>query len=378
MFDVLVIGGGLAGLTSALRLAGLGFKVALVEKQAYPFHRVCGEYISNETLPFLRSLGCEPLDLGAVSIDELCISTPTGKLLNLPLDLGGFGISRYALDLYLFELCQKAGVHCFSKTQVQNVEKGHDYYTITTDSTSWQARCVLGAFGKRANLDNVLKRAFFTQRSPFLGVKYHLRLPTDLQASYPENRITLHNFAYGYAGISRVEGDVYCLCYLTTRQNLKKHQTIEAMEEYVLAQNPHLKKLVGKHATTESLWEKPKVINEISFTPKPLIENGILMVGDSGGMIAPLCGNGMAMAMHGAKLLTDILPAYLRGEIQENTLHTQYTHTWKRQFSRRLWVGRQVQAMFGNNRMTEIFLRIAQNVPPLRSWLVRNSHGKPF
>ncbi|MEJ7664122.1 MAG: hypothetical protein WKG07_33625 [Hymenobacter sp.] len=39
------------------------------------------------------------------------------------------------------------------------------------------ARVVLGTYGKRANLDRQLQRAFFAQRSPYLGVKYHLRLP---------------------------------------------------------------------------------------------------------------------------------------------------------------------------------------------------------
>jgi len=378
MFDVIVVGGGLAGLTAALRLSKQGFQVALIEKQTYPFHRVCGEYISNETLPFLRSLECDPFELGAVAIDELRISSPKGNMLVTPLDLGGFGISRYALDEHLFKLCQKAGVQCYTKTIVQNITQTRSVYDVATDDVSLQSRAVIGAFGKRSTLDNTLKRSFFSQKSPFLGVKYHLRLPPTLRALYPDNNITLHNFAYGYAGISRVENDLYCLCYLTTRQNLKKHQTIEALEQAVLAKNPHLAQLVGKGAIAEPVWEKPKVINEVSFAPKPLIEQGILMVGDSGGMIAPLCGNGMAMALHGAKLLTDTLPAYLHGNISESDLQAQYTQTWQRNFARRLWVGRQVQAMFGNNWMTELFLKTAKNLPPLRKWLMRNSHGKEF
>jgi len=49
--DVLIIGGGLAGLTSAIHLSKSGLKVSLIEKNEFPKHKVCGEYISNEVLP---------------------------------------------------------------------------------------------------------------------------------------------------------------------------------------------------------------------------------------------------------------------------------------------------------------------------------------
>ena len=55
--DVIIIGGGLAGLTNAIHLSKLGKKVLLIEKNEYPKHKVCGEYISNEVLPYLEFLG---------------------------------------------------------------------------------------------------------------------------------------------------------------------------------------------------------------------------------------------------------------------------------------------------------------------------------
>ena len=65
----IIIGGGLAGLTSALHLSRFGIQVTLIEKNSYPRHKVCGEYLSNEVLPYLRSLGFEPFDFGAKKID---------------------------------------------------------------------------------------------------------------------------------------------------------------------------------------------------------------------------------------------------------------------------------------------------------------------
>ena len=153
---------------------------------------------------------------------------------------------------------------------------------------------VLGTYGKRANLDRQLQRPFFAQRSPYLGVKYHLRLP-----GFPRDVIALHNFADGYAGISAIEEDKLCFCYLTTRQNLKQHGTIPAMEREVLARNPRLREILD---AAEVLYPQPEVINEISFAPKQPVEQHVLMVGDAAGLITPLCGNGMAMALHGAAL----------------------------------------------------------------------------
>ena len=63
--DVVILGGGLAGLIASLILTQNGYDVVLIEKKTYPFHKVCGEYISNEVLPYLNSLGIDPIKNGA-------------------------------------------------------------------------------------------------------------------------------------------------------------------------------------------------------------------------------------------------------------------------------------------------------------------------
>src|SRR5437868_7443463 len=104
MNDVIIIGGGLAGLVNAILLADAGLDVVVVEKKRYPFHRVCGEYISNEVLPFLRKIGADPEPCKPAHIDKLFLSSASGKAIQLPLEAGGFGISRYTFDNYLYWL----------------------------------------------------------------------------------------------------------------------------------------------------------------------------------------------------------------------------------------------------------------------------------
>lgn len=371
MYDIIIIGGGLAGLINAIQLAQAKLRVALFEKNVYPFHRVCGEYISNETLPFLRDLGIDPFEWGAISIERLRISSPQGKYLDLKLDLGGFGLSRYTLDYQLYRKAEALGVDFLLKNQVQEINTQNNPPIVRTNRGEiFSAKYIIGAYGKRANLDSTLNRPFFRQRSPYVGIKYHIR--TDL---HPQNLIALHNFKEGYCGISRIEEDKFCLCYLTSRKNLKNEGNIENLEQNILSQNPFLAQLFKQ---AEFMYDKPKVINEISFRPKALIESGIFMCGDSAGMIAPLCGNGMAMAIHGAKILSELMIAHFQGKISRDELEQTYHKRWQEVFARRLWLGRNVQRLFGHPRLTEILLNTAKHIPALSALLVKNSHGKVF
>src|ERR1017187_9879034 len=94
IFDCAIIGGGLAGLTLAIQLADAGRTVVLFEKEKYPFHKVCGEYISMESYGFLERIGIPLSKMGLPMIDTIKISSPNGNSFTQKLDLGGFGISR--------------------------------------------------------------------------------------------------------------------------------------------------------------------------------------------------------------------------------------------------------------------------------------------
>jgi flavin-dependent dehydrogenase len=371
--DILVIGGGLAGLAAALDLAGRGFRVAVVERKQYPFHKVCGEYVSNEVLPYLRRLGADPAVLAPAAISQFMVSSPGGRTITLPLDLGGFGVSRYLLDDFLYQKAAARGVAFYLKSTVTDVafNTAADRHRVTlADGQTLTARVVLGAYGKRTNLDRQLQRPFFMQRSPYLGVKYHLRL-TD----FPRDVIALHNFADGYAGISAIEEDKLCFCYLTTRDNLRRHGTIPAMEQAVLAKNPFLRTILD---TAEVLYPQPEVINEISFAPKQPVEQHMLMCGDAAGLITPLCGNGMAMALHGAALGTAAAHDFLAGRTSRAGMETAYAQAWQAQFGTRLRVGRAVQQLFGGPVLSELVVGSLRHWPAAVRALMRRTHGQSF
>ncbi len=375
-YDVIVIGGGLAGLTASIRLAQKGRKVLVVERKTYPFHRVCGEYVSNETLPYLRTLGFNPDAHGAAQLTRFQFTAPGGRSLESKLDLGGFGLSRYKLDFELFTLAEKQGVEFSLGTTVERIEQTENaqFSIFNSQFLMGTAPVVLGSFGKRTRLDATLGRDFLKKRSPYLGVKYHVRTGPS-HGDFPPDLIALHNFRDGYCGISAIEDGRFCLCYLTTRENLRRHGNIPDMEREILWRNPHLRRIFTE---SEFLYEKPEVINEISFAPKTAVENGVLMVGDAAGLITPLCGNGMAMAIHGGKLAADLTDDFLAGKISREQLESQYTATWRRHFAGRLWVGRQVQKLFGNERLSDFTAQAFGIAKPLLGLVIRATHGREF
>ena len=373
-FDIAIIGGGLAGLSLSIQCANAGYSTVLFEKENYPFHKVCGEYISNESFPFLEKLGVPLSSWGLPSITDLNISAPNGKSYQFSLPLGGFGVSRFKLDECLYQIALKEGVTFLTNTKVQDINFTRNRFEIITDNESYQSNIAVGSFGKRSNIDINLARPFAKAKpnalNNFIGVKYHIRYP------HPTNQIALHNFDNGYCGIEEIENGECCLCYLTTADNLKKSgNSIRAMEENILSKNPLLKHIFNN---AEFIYKKPLAISQISFQKKSQIENHMLCVGDAAGMITPLCGNGMSIALHGSKIAFQNIDHYFKNGQNRSVLESGFEKQWQKLFSNRILVGRTIQRLFGNDHVTNVFLQIMQYFPRLSKNLIKATHGNPF
>ena len=369
--NVVIVGGGLAGLSCALQLIQQELEVVLVEKKEYPFHRVCGEYISNEVQPFLQRLGAYPSHLNPPKISRLHLTSTKGEQVYMQLPLGGFGISRYQFDHYLYQKAAALGVQFITRKYVESINfQGDQFEVVLNDQQKISSSVVIGAFGKRSVLDKMLNRPFMKIRSPYLAVKYHLK------GDFPEDLIALHNFQGGYAGISSVEGQTLNLCYLAASESLKSYGNISSLEKQVLMKNVHLRRIFEDF---DFLFEQPLVINEVSFEKKQPIEQHILMCGDAAGMITPLCGNGMAMAIHSSSLLAPlVLKFFNKAYYTRDMLEQDYTRVWNDHFKQRLWNGRQIQKLFGSDWMSLAAVKLCNSFPAAAQFLVRQTHGDTF
>ncbi|MEN5378593.1 NAD(P)/FAD-dependent oxidoreductase [Sphingobacterium kitahiroshimense] len=365
--DVIIIGGGLAGLTAALHLTKKGLNVTLIEKYSYPRHKVCGEYLSKEILPYLNWLNSDILQVYPTNINTLIFTHQNGKTAKAYLPLGGLGISRYSLDNSLYLQAVKMGCTVIKAT-VTNVTFNENAFTVMTENQILIAEIVLGAFGKRSNVDQVLKRNFMNKTAPWLAVKGHY------SGEFPDDVVALHNFKGGYCGITKVEDNIINMCYLADLKSFKKHKNITEFEQNILYKNKHIKYFFENSTL---LFDKPLTISQISFDKKPIIENHILMIGDTAGLIHPLCGNGMAMAMHSAKISSELIVDYYTGKIvSRKLLEKKFTQQWKQNFEKRLLIGNLLSKALQHQTITTVLIRIATMFPSLLPLIIKQTHGK--
>lgn len=147
------------------------------------------------------------------------------------------------------------------------------------------------------------------------------------------------------------------------------------MEENILYKNPFLQKIFTE---AEFIFKEPATISQISFDKKSPVENHILMLGDAAGLITPLCGNGMSIAFHSAKIAFENIDLFLNEKISRQKMEREYSKEWKRNFAKQLSNGRIIQYFFGKEKLTDLFIKTLKYFPSFINQLIKSTHGKEF
>ena len=139
----------------------------------------------------------------------------------------------------------------------------------------------------------------------------------------------------------------------------------------------HLKQIFEN---AEFVFEQPEVINEISFSRKELVKDHVLYCGDAAGMITPLCGNGMAMAIRSGKILAECIIDSGHGTSPEKRLNAEsrYIRKWNKQFAVRLMAGRYIQNIFLDHGFSNLAVGVLSTSKSLSQMVVASTHGSPF
>ena len=366
--EVTIVGGGLAGLTAGIHLSKIGIDVTIIEKNTFPKHKVCGEYISNEVLPYFKFLDIDIDALHPSHISKLHFSTQNGQSISTNLPLGGFGISRYVLDQYLANKAIQNGCKIITDT-VENIDFQNDAFTIKTSNNNLLcSKIVIGAFGKRSNIDQKLSRSFIQKKSNWLAVKAHY------SGDFDDHVVGLHNFEGGYCGVSKIENNKVNVCYLADFETFKNYKSIDDFQKNILIKNPFLKQFLQ---SATMLFEKPITISQISFSKKKAVENHIFMIGDTAGLIHPLCGNGMAMAIHSAKIISELIESFYKNDIKTRAnLESEYQKKWNYNFNNRLRMGRNISNLLQKPKLAAALLRILCKFPFILPVIIKKTHGK--
>lgn len=368
--ETLIAGGGLAGLCCAIHLRRLNYEVTLIETNAYPHHKVCGEYLSLEVLPYLKFLDADPSCLSPVRIFDFECSLPSGMKFRTRLPLGGIGISRYVLDNFLYEKAIESGcrVQIDQVTDIKRLPEG--FRTETRSGKIYKSRIALGAFGKRSLLDKKKNRSFLYRNADWMAVKAHYHAD-----KHPDNLVGLHLFEGGYCGVSKVEGNVLNMCYLMKQDTFKPYKNIETHRNAVLYKNPELKRLFEG---ADPVFAKPLSISQISFARKKPVEDHILMLGDSSRLLHPFSGNGMSAAMLSANLAAGLVDRFFKGVIDRNGLEELYRRQWNSHFRSRVRWGHLLASLMGRPPGRAALSGVITHFPTMLSRMVRSTQGPPF
>lgn len=297
--DVAIVGAGPAGSTLAALLARRGLDVALIDRDRFPRDKVCGEFLSFDALPILEHLGvATELDRHRAPAIDRCRVVGRRHIYEFTFPTPARGVSRLLLDDLLCRTALTSGAGDWTGwTAVQiDPDRRRVFLQRGEDEATIQARLLVGAWGRWGRFDAHLARGFVRDRSHrHFGFKRHYRpqMPAD-------GAIDLYSFRSGYLGVSAVEGGLTNICGLVHADRLTGLKgRWDAFVEAIRNEEPRLDRLYETHdpAHEDFLSSEPVI-----FRPRSPVEQGILMIGDASGIVDPLTGNGMAMAIQSAVL----------------------------------------------------------------------------
>ncbi|HQX03635.1 MAG TPA: FAD-dependent oxidoreductase, partial [Flavobacterium sp.] len=94
--------------------------------------------------------------------------------------------------------------------------------------------------------------------------------------------------------------------------------------------------------------------------------------------IHPLCGNGMAMAIHSAKIASECVISFLDNKLTREEMEKNYALQWNYYFKNRLQTGKQLSKLLLNQSMNRILMKLLLTFPMLLTLIIRKTHGKPI
>lgn len=298
----LVIGGGLAGAMTALRLAAGGRDVVLVEKERAAHHKVCGEFLSPEAIEYLRPAGVDPVRLGAAAVTKLRVAAKH-TVVETELPFRALSVSRCVLDEALLARAADAGCEVLRGVAAHSLARdGERWMAQMSDGSTACARHVFLATGKHEL--HGWKRPEGRQ-GDLVGFKMHWRLEA-AQTEVLRGFMDLFLFEGGYGGLSLIEREAANLCLVVRRARLRQ---VGGWRELLADLCKENAMVAERLADAEPLWDKPLAISSIPYGYLCQRNDGVWRVGDQAAVIPSFTGDGMAIALHSGALAAQMCEA---------------------------------------------------------------------
>ena len=338
-FEIGIIGGGPAGSTAASYLTDYGFDVCLFEKKTFPRETLCGEFLSAEVVHYLKELDLfeEFISLKPNKISSFRFFNSSGKSVSSKLNFEAYGLSRSLFDNLLLCNAKRKGVTIFQPGEVKEIiHEGQLYKLIVINEEQKEinvnVKYLIAAYGKQNPLDNQLNRNFIKKRSKLNGIKFHLDKNEFREIA--ENEIQIYAADNIYCGVNAIDNDKITLCFLEDR-NIEhappRKQLLELQKK-----NKAFKKLF--EGCDKNLFDSLPVYGtgNIYFGQRDPVENGIFMIGDAAGVIAPLAGDGIGIAIESGELVADLFHKKRTLMLSNSEIISLYKKEWNKLFLKRM------------------------------------------
>ncbi|MGB7201324.1 MAG: NAD(P)/FAD-dependent oxidoreductase [Pyrinomonadaceae bacterium] len=307
IYDVAIVGAGPAGSSAGIRLALAGKRVVLIEKEKFPRHKLCGEFISPECLTHFDELGVLDAmrDSGGVDIKKTVFYARSGKGVEVPSEWFGavhkhaLGLSRAEMDLRLLKRSREVGVDVLEETSVVDLLRDNGSVVgVTTRTRDIFARVTLDATGRMRFLARRAYNSDVARKAESVAFKTHVG-----GCGVPDDVCEIFSYARGYGGSSRVENGLHNLCFIAAADDVKQ-----------LGSDPKrvLRELVCTNKRAAAVFGDIRFVAEWHAVPierygrgNVAPDLGLLTIGDAAAFIDPFTGSGMLLALESARIAAD-------------------------------------------------------------------------
>lgn len=323
--DVIVVGAGPAGSTTAYYLAQAGLDVLLLEKTSFPRDKVCGDGLTPRGVKTLVSMGV-PIDSDPAWIRNRGLRINGGGMqLHLPwpdlADYPDYGLvrTRRDFDEILVRHAQRAGARLLERTSVTapvvDERTGRvvgvrarvkDANRRAGDEVAFRAPLVVAADGNSTRLSVAMGLRRREDRPMGVALRRYYRSPRhddDWMESWLEMWDGDHLLpGYGWIfGIGDGTSNVG-LGLIDTSKSFRNVDYRKLLSRW-LASMPEEWGFVEENATAPARG----AALPMGFNRTPHYANGLLLVGDAGGMVNPFNGEGIPYAMESAAVAADVV-----------------------------------------------------------------------
>jgi flavin-dependent dehydrogenase len=298
--EPVIIGGGPAGCAAAITLARAGRRPLLIERNAAAVHKVCGDFLSAETIEMARALGCDPAGLGAVPIGRVRLVHGRREA-EAALPFPARSLSRRTLDRALLAQAGQAGAAVLTGQAVRRLARENEAWTVHADAPR-EAPAVFLATGKH----DMRGHARPGVASGAVGLKTYFELTARARDALADaTELTL--FPGGYAGLQPIEDGRAALCIAVGQAALRPW---DRLLQAIGGGCPRFAMLLDG---ARPVLDRPLAVAGVPYGFLHRDNgDGLFRAGDQAAVIPSLTGDGMAIALHsgrGAAL------AFLAGDV---------------------------------------------------------------